>query len=220
MDEHEMTQAMMDLMNSAFEAAIDDEVEVPMELQNVRDMRTFENAGVLTSNAGFVIRMRDGAEYQVTLVRSRQKETESMSTRSLIARRTEEGKYEAVYCHLDGTPEHHMPILDRHYADDEAVEKLLALGDLSILGTELGQKHDFRTHGESTGTQDWCLAYERDRGDRTSPRRTYADDKELLADADRRWAAYIYLFQDGRWVWRKVHGYPDESGRRQRVEHI
>ena len=70
MNEHELAQAMMDLMNNAFEAAIDDDVEVPGELMNVRDMRTFEEAGVLTRNAGLVIRMTDGTEWQVTIVQS------------------------------------------------------------------------------------------------------------------------------------------------------
>ena len=71
MNEHELAQALMDLMNEAFEAAIGDKVEVPVELQNVRDIRTFENAGVLTSNAGLVVRMTTGEEYQITLVQSR-----------------------------------------------------------------------------------------------------------------------------------------------------
>ncbi len=32
---------------------------------------TFEDAGVLTSNAGLVLRTADGSEFQVTVVRSR-----------------------------------------------------------------------------------------------------------------------------------------------------
>lgn len=32
---------------------------------------SYEDAGVLTRDAGFVIRMEDGSEYQVTVVRSR-----------------------------------------------------------------------------------------------------------------------------------------------------
>ena len=37
----------------------------------VHDVVTFEDAGVLTSNAGLVVRMDDGSEYQITVVRSR-----------------------------------------------------------------------------------------------------------------------------------------------------
>lgn len=42
--------------------------ELEDELDNVD---SFESAGVLTSNDGFVVKMRDGSEFQVTVVRSR-----------------------------------------------------------------------------------------------------------------------------------------------------
>jgi hypothetical protein len=35
------------------------------------DARSFEEAGVLTSNDGLVVRFPDGAEFQLTVVRSR-----------------------------------------------------------------------------------------------------------------------------------------------------
>lgn len=34
-------------------------------------VRTYESAGVLTRDAGFVITLEDGSEYQITVVRSR-----------------------------------------------------------------------------------------------------------------------------------------------------
>ena len=71
MNEQELAQAMMDFLNNAFEAAIDGDVDVPEELSEVRDMRTFDEAGVLTNNAGLVIRMRGGDEYQISIVKSR-----------------------------------------------------------------------------------------------------------------------------------------------------
>jgi hypothetical protein len=37
---------------------------------NVPDMRTFEEACLLTSNKGFVMRMPDGSEFQVQVLRS------------------------------------------------------------------------------------------------------------------------------------------------------
>jgi len=37
----------------------------------VRSARPFEELGVLTRNAGLVVRMDDGSEYQITVVRSR-----------------------------------------------------------------------------------------------------------------------------------------------------
>ena len=71
MNEHELAQAMMDLLNNAFEAAIDGDIDVPEELSEVRDMRTFDEAGVLTNNAGIVLRMRGGDEYQIAIVKSK-----------------------------------------------------------------------------------------------------------------------------------------------------
>ena len=37
----------------------------------VESATTFEEAGVLTTNKGLVLRMEDGSEYQLTIVRSR-----------------------------------------------------------------------------------------------------------------------------------------------------
>ena len=50
--------------------------EEPLEFDldtdtGVDSVRTFEDAGVLTNNRGLVIRMSDGAEFQLTIVRSR-----------------------------------------------------------------------------------------------------------------------------------------------------
>jgi hypothetical protein len=33
-------------------------------------INTFENSGVLTSNKGLVVKMKDGSEFQVTIVKS------------------------------------------------------------------------------------------------------------------------------------------------------
>lgn len=37
----------------------------------VRDVRTFGDSGLLTSNVGLVVKLDDGSEFQVTVVRSR-----------------------------------------------------------------------------------------------------------------------------------------------------
>ena len=124
-----------------------------------------------------------------------------MSTRSLIARQTDRG-FEAVYCHHDGAPRYHGPVLTGHYSTPEAVAALLDLGDLSVLGPQPGRAHAFATHHENPDAQDWCLAYGRDRADRNRAERCYACEAELLEDADNRWAKYVYLFREGRWFYR------------------
>ena len=40
-------------------------------VDEVRSIESFEAADILTHDAGFVIRMTDGTEFQVTVVRSR-----------------------------------------------------------------------------------------------------------------------------------------------------
>lgn len=38
---------------------------------DVRSVETFKDAEVLTNNAGIVLRLMDGSEFQITIVRSR-----------------------------------------------------------------------------------------------------------------------------------------------------
>lgn len=64
-------QEVQELLRAALEShePYDDEASVvgagPVVTQ------TFEELGVLTSDAGFVIRLADGSEFQVTIVKSR-----------------------------------------------------------------------------------------------------------------------------------------------------
>ena len=56
-----------------------------------------------------------------------------MSTRSNIALESLDGTVRAIYCHHDGYPEGVGALLATYYRTDEAIEDLLALGDLSTL---------------------------------------------------------------------------------------
>ena len=47
------------------------ELNESFDPDGVRDAVPFDEAGVLTNNAGLVVRMDDGSEYQITVVRSR-----------------------------------------------------------------------------------------------------------------------------------------------------
>ena len=44
--------------------------DLPEELAGVEMVRTFEEAGILTDDKGLVLRMKDGSEFQITVVRS------------------------------------------------------------------------------------------------------------------------------------------------------
>jgi len=46
-------------------------IERLSEQDDAHSITTFEDAGVMTRNKGVVLRMEDGSEFQVTIVRSR-----------------------------------------------------------------------------------------------------------------------------------------------------
>ena len=45
--------------------------EALAEQDNVRSVLTYDEAGMLTNNAGLVVRTIDGSEFQITIVKSR-----------------------------------------------------------------------------------------------------------------------------------------------------
>jgi len=83
-----------------------------------------------------------------------------MGTRSNIGILEPNGSVTYIYCHWDGYVSHHGPILRDHYTTEEKVRALIALGSISSLGEELGEKHDFS--GSHDGV---CNVYGRDRGE-------------------------------------------------------
>ena len=72
-----------------------------------------------------------------------------MGTRSSIAIKTEDG-IKAIYCHWDGYVDHNGKILKEFYKTTDKVEALIALGDISSLREEVGEKHDFDKSDYST----------------------------------------------------------------------
>jgi len=113
-----------------------------------------------------------------------------MATRSHIGKQLPDGQIKYIYCHFDGYPEHNGEILKEHYIDESKVDQLLELGDLSVLGEEIGEKQDF--NDRSSRNPKWCLAYGRDRGKLdVSARTEFMDD---FIDQE-----YNYLFVDGKW---------------------
>ena len=87
-----------------------------------------------------------------------------MSTRSRITLRRKDLTETSIYCHWDGYVEGNGIILQLAYNTADKVEKLLALGDISILGyytePDPSKGHDFENHQEGV-----CVAYHRDRGE-------------------------------------------------------
>jgi hypothetical protein len=121
----------------------------------------------------------------------------------------------AVYCHWDGYLEHNGAILQKHYSNSPKVNNLIALGDISSLRPEIGEKHAFsrletpmdeeaynKLYGNMT------TFYTRDRGEDT-PFKVFP----TLAKAEDyyTWSEYFYCFkyskaddyQTGEWHYKK-----------------
>lgn len=121
-----------------------------------------------------------------------------MGTRSLIAKKEKTG-YFAIYCHCGGYPEGVGKTLVENYTDEKKIDELLNLGDISSLGKEIGEKHDFEEC-----PKEQTNAYGRDRGEKETEKSFEPTLKDLLKLADRRNCEYVYIFSNGEWRRRAV----------------
>jgi hypothetical protein len=122
-----------------------------------------------------------------------------MSTPCCIAVGSAKG-FRSIYVHSDGYPGGVGQVLLDNYHGPEIVKALFRLGDLSVLGEELGEQHDFDWVGRVPASQitadlrfKMCRAYGRDRGEkdcRARYRRTFAG---LAADAEECRAKWLYV---------------------------
>jgi hypothetical protein len=104
-----------------------------------------------------------------------------MATRSTIALDLDKNHVKVIYCHFDGYPEHHLPILTEHYNTVEKINELLDLGDLSVLNI----------------TPDTCIAYGRDRYEKGTEARKLNKAIEYTQNFE----DYNYLFKNGVWTY-------------------
>jgi hypothetical protein len=118
-----------------------------------------------------------------------------MATRSTISVQMEPNKFLSIYCHFDGYPEHHGPILLENYNTYEKVMELMNLGDLSILGPNIGSEHNFKSNDYNV-----CTAYGRDRNEKDTKAKTYDNSIDLKNQQ------YAYLFKDGKWWYSDCYG--------------
>lgn len=119
-----------------------------------------------------------------------------MATRSAIGFVEYDGSVTGIYCHWDGYLEGVGATLVKHYNDTYKVLDLIDLGDISSLGEEIGEKHDFDKG--STKTANWCKSYTRDRGE-NCPAKDFPDAKAFrshYSDCD-----YFYLYDGKDWTY-------------------
>jgi len=112
----------------------------------------------------------------------------------------------SVYCHWDGYLENNGRILQEHY-DSTKANQLVALGDLSSLRPNIGEKHAF-SQFELTPEQreqyeldhgDSCTFYGRDRGESGCEWQVAHTFEEFLDQADGCGAEFYYVMRDGVW---------------------
>ena len=128
-----------------------------------------------------------------------------MATRSAIGIKHGD-RIKAVYCHWDGYIEHVGLCLHTYYQDSIKVNKLIAMGDLSGIGADIGEKHKFGNKAEylSDGCATECTFYTRDR-EEDAPFKSFGSDivesaEEAFVDHyDGCGAEYYYLYDHGVW---------------------
>ena len=114
-------------------------------------------------------------------------------------------KVKSVYCHWDGYLEHNGQVLEQYY-DSAKANNLVALGDMSTLRPQIGEKHAFsqfdlppeEVEAYKELTRDWCTFYGRDRGE-VSVWKVANTFEEFLEQADGCGAEYYYIMKDGVW---------------------
>jgi len=112
-----------------------------------------------------------------------------MSTRSLIGIQRKNKSIDYIYCHFDGYPTGVGAMLNKHYTNRSKLNKLMNLGDLSILGPKIGKKINFDLYNR----EDQCLAYGRDRGETGIEKKTVKSEMHFTG------TSYLYLFKSNKW---------------------
>ena len=125
----------------------------------------------------------------------------------------------SVYCHWDGYLEHNGRILQEHYGSDQSpkANHLVALGDISSLGKEIGEKHafsQFELRAEEVQaykelTENWTTFYGRDRGECGVEFATDHTFAAFLNRVEGCGAEYYYILKDGVWYC----GSPDKGSK-------
>jgi hypothetical protein len=118
-----------------------------------------------------------------------------MSTRSDIIVQRRNGKFARVYCHWDGYLEHNGKLLHENYNTQQLVEKLVAPGDMSSLGTKCTKP---RGHTFDKPVNGFTVYYGRDRGERDTASRVFDSLAEAWPCEDT-WTEFTYVWLDGQW---------------------
>ena len=111
----------------------------------------------------------------------------------------------SVYCHWDGYLEHNGVILQKHY-DSARANNLVALGDISSLGKEIGEKHPFSRFDTDISDEAYeklygnmTTFYGRDRDEQGVDFKVAHTFASFLDQVEACGAEYYYIMRDGVW---------------------
>ena len=143
-----------------------------------------------------------------------------MATRSTIALEFADNTVQQVYCHWDGYLDNNGRILFEHYQDPFKLRDLIDRGDLSSLGTVIGEQRPFSKFEldmeapdfpekvaliERAEAEGWCNFYGRDRGEENTAAKKFKDFEDYKANHQYEEYEYI-LRKDGNWYVSKYDG--------------
>jgi len=121
-----------------------------------------------------------------------------MGTRSTIAIKHGD-RIKAVYCHWDGYVEGVGATLLENY-DSTKANFLIALGNISSLGENIGKQHSFDLRAvEGSEESTWTTFYGRDRGEQGQEFKSFDSEAEWMEHYEHMGAEYWYLFDNGVW---------------------
>ena len=122
-----------------------------------------------------------------------------MGTRSTIAVK-HGSRIKAIYCHWDGYVEGVGATLVEHYQASPKVNNLIALGDVSSLREEIGEKHSFDLRAEEGSVEEtWTTFYGRDRGEDGVEFKSFGSEAEWMDYYEGSGAEYYYIMDNGVW---------------------
>ena len=122
-----------------------------------------------------------------------------MATRFTIAREMQDGTIQSIYGHWDGYPDGAGATLQHSYTDERKIEKLIDLGDLSVLDDDLGEKHNFENRPEGHSS-----FYGRDRGETGIDAMTHTSVTDWLRFRRGSYCEWGYLWDGVRWNTYKI----------------
>lgn len=122
-----------------------------------------------------------------------------MSTHAFIGRTVADDDHvEWIYCHNDGYPSHITPLLLQHYNTPEMVDKLMHLGDISCLYSQIAPPKGV-LHTFDNPLPDVTVSYFRDRNEPWKDNKPKFVSRTGFMNID---DGYKYLYDTKNQEWR------------------